>query len=206
MSSGYESSSYGLINLDGAVTDRAFSAGDRASSSAGRICSSAHGRFSPHRHRVNPLAQLVGGAQQPGLPRSRNSLISYYRVFAEHNIPVDFIHRTELRRAISQYALIIVPYPIADAGRSKWLAPIRGAGRSCRRGARLAWNDERGFAARSFQERGCTGVRCAKRLDAARAEATIAETDDSLIAGWAPTLRGALYASTVASSRRTRAY
>jgi beta-galactosidase len=50
----------------------------------------------------NPLSQMVGGAQRRGLAGGApNSLMGYYRVFAENNIPVDFIHRNELERATS---------------------------------------------------------------------------------------------------------
>lgn len=42
-----------------------------------------------------------------------NSLIGYYRAFAGHNVPVDFIHREHLEnQEFSQYKLVIVPWPL----------------------------------------------------------------------------------------------
>lgn len=207
MSSGYESGGYGLINLDGAVTDRAVSTGG-----IGRIISANQELFlgaRPVPARIgivyNPLAQLVGGAQRrQDYPEAhRNSLIGYYRVFAEHNIPVDFIHRTELEtRDLSQYALIIVPYPImwTQAAASGLRRFVEQGGHAVAE-TRLAWNDERGFAAEVIPGAGLHevfGVREKHVWMRREPKLTIAETDDSLIAGLGGrTLRGALYASTV---------
>ena len=117
MSSGYESGGYGLIDLDGTITERA-----RSTGSIARVVDANQRLFIASRpvpSRVaivyNPLAQLVGGAQrkQDWPEAHQSSLIGYYRVLAEHNIPVDFIHRNDLETGdLSQYRLIIVPYPV----------------------------------------------------------------------------------------------
>jgi beta-galactosidase len=207
MSSGYESGGYGLINLDGTPTDRAVSTGR-----IGRVVTAnqellLHARPVPARIGIlyNPLAQLVGGAQRrQDYPEAhRNSLIGYYRVFAEHNIPVDFIHRTTLERGdVSQYALIIVPYPImltesAAAGLKRYVQ----AGGHAVAEARLAWNDERGFAAEIIPGAGLHevfGIREKNVWMRREPRLAIADTGSPLTAGLGGrTLRGALYATTL---------
>jgi beta-galactosidase len=153
MSSGYESGGYGLINLDGTLTDRAVRTG-----AIGRVVDRnqrvlLESQPVPARVAIvyNPLAQMVGGAQRRGdWPEANaNSVMGYYRVFADHNIPVDFIHRNELERGdVSQYRLIVVPYPLmftqaAAAGLRRFVE----AGGHAVGEARLAWNDDRGHAA-----------------------------------------------------------
>lgn len=209
MASGYESGGYGLINLDGTVTDRAVSTGG-----IGRVVTANQElllRARPVRARVgivyNPLAQLVGGAQRrQDYPEAhRNSLLGYYRVFAEHNIPVDFVHRSALERdslELSQYALLIVPYPIMLTA-----AAASGLRRYVERGghavaeARLAWNDERGFAAEIIPGAGLHevfGIRERQVWMRREPRLTISDSSDALTAGLGGrTLRGALYASTV---------
>lgn len=151
MSSGYESGGYGLINLDGSVTERAKHAGQIA-----RIIDQHKKLFlesKPVPAQVaivyNPLAQMVGGEQRGDFDGHQNSLIGYYRFFAEHNIPVDFIHRRNLEAGdVAQYKLIIVPYPLMFSQRAaNGLKQFVHEGGHVVAEARLAWNDERGFAA-----------------------------------------------------------
>jgi beta-galactosidase len=207
MSSGYESGGYGLIDLDGTVTERAVSTGRiaRVVSANQELFLSA--RPVPARIAIvyNPLAQLVGGAQRrQDFPEAhQSSLLGYYRVFAENNIPVDFIHRRDLERGdLAQYALIIVPYPIMLTQ-----AAAAGLRRFVERGghavaeARLAWNDERGFAAAIIPGAGLHevfGVRERRVWMRRDVQLAVADGGDSLIAGLGGrTLRGALYATTV---------
>jgi len=207
MSSGYESGGYGLINLDGTVTDRAVSTGG-----IGRIVGANQDLFlrsRPVPARIgivyNPLAQLVGGAERrQDYPEAhRNSLLGYYRVFAESNIPVDFIHRTELERGdLPLYALIIVPYPIMlTQAAATGLRHFVEQGGHVVAEARLAWNDERGFAAEVIPGAGLHevfGVREKHVWMRREPRLTITDTTAVLTAGLGGhSLRGALYASTV---------
>lgn len=152
MSSGYESGGYGLVNLDGSLTERAIAAGQTAQ------IITHHQELLLNSQRVpaeialvyNPLAQMVGGEQRgSAADLHMQSLISYYRYFAENNIPVDFIHRRDLEESnLSRYKLIIVPYPLmfsqkAAAGLQRF---VESGGKVVAE-ARLAWNDERGYAA-----------------------------------------------------------
>ena len=151
MSSGYEAGGYGLINLDGTITERAMRAGDIAS-----IVDRNMELFlssTPVKAEIgivyNPLSQMVGGMQRRDYPGAHtNSLIGYFRAFADHNVPVDFIHRHHLeKQELSQYKLVIVPWPVmitreAAAGLAGY---VRNGGHVLAE-ARIGWNDERGYA------------------------------------------------------------
>lgn len=152
MSSGYESNGYGLIELDGKVTDRAKESGRNAQIVTENRELILNSKPVPAQVAIvyNPLSQMVGGEQNSGPANAhRDSLIGYWRTLWEANIPVDFVHRQSLEKGdLSQYKLLIVPYPIM------WTqAAADGLKRYVEKGgkmlaeARLAWNDDRGFAA-----------------------------------------------------------
>jgi beta-galactosidase len=152
MSSGYESGGYGLVNQDGSLTERAVNAGQIARTVNDHM--ELFLKSQPEKAQVaivyNPLSQMVGGAQRrfefPG--GHHDSLIGYYRVFAEHNIPVDFIHRRDLESGdLSQYKLILLPWSLmftSDA--AVGVKQFVESGGYVAAEARLAWNDERGYA------------------------------------------------------------
>jgi len=152
MSSGYEAGGYGLVDLDGTMTGRAVSAGELAA-----VVDRNQGLFlgaTPARAQVaivyNPLAQMVGGMQRRDYPGAlTNSLIGYFQTFANHNIPVDFIHRDHLEaQQLSQYRLVIVPFPIMfTRAAAEGLRQFVDGGGHVLAEARLAWNDDRGHAA-----------------------------------------------------------
>jgi beta-galactosidase len=207
MSTGYESGGYGLVNLDGTLTDRAVSTGAIARLVDRHQALLLGSRPVPARVAIvyNPLSQMVGGAQRrQDFPEAHpSSLIGYYRVFAENNIPVDFIHRNELERGdVSQYGLIVVPYPIMFTE-----AAAAGLRRFVERGgvavaeARPAWNDERGHAAEVIPGAGLHevfGVREAAAWMRPQVELALVDAAHPLTAGIEPrTLRGALHANTV---------
>jgi beta-galactosidase len=151
MSSGYEAGGYGLINLDGTLTDRAAKAGNLAA-----IVDRNQELFltsTPVKAQIgivyNPLTQMVGGMQRRDYPSAlTNSLIGYFQSFANHNIPVDFIHREHIENNdLAQYKLVIVPYPIMFTQKAaKGLREFVSNGGYVLAEARLAWNDDRGFA------------------------------------------------------------
>ncbi len=163
MSSGYESGGYGLINLDGSVTERAIAAGKTAQIITKYQDVFLRSRPVPAQVAIvyNPLAQMVGGEQRTvTTDMNQQSLLGYYRFFTKENIPVDFIHRRDLESGeLSQYKLIIVPYPLmfteaAAAGLRKFIS----AGGRVVAEARLAWNDERGYAASAIPGMGLDAV------------------------------------------------
>jgi len=150
MSSGYESNGYGMIELDGTVTERAKIAGEFA----GVVARNA-GLFAPMRPRpsrvaifYNRLSYMVGGNTVGPGTLVRNSMLGIYRALFEQNIQTDFIHADEIAGGLaSRYDVIYLSYPlmlpqsVADALK----AYVRGGGTLISE-ARPAWNDERGFA------------------------------------------------------------
>jgi beta-galactosidase len=152
MSSGYESGGYGLINQDGSLTPRAGNAGKIAKTVTKHMDLILDSE--PVQAEValvyNPLSQMVGGAQRRYEYPSghHDSLIGYYRVLAENNIPVDFIHRRDLENEdLSQYKLVLLPWLMmltqeAADGIKNY---VENGGFAVAE-ARTGWNDERGYS------------------------------------------------------------
>jgi beta-galactosidase GanA len=150
MSSGYESNGYGMIELDGTVTDRARAAGAFAG-----IISRNPTLFAPLRPRpskvailYNRLSYMVGGNTVAPGNAVRNSMMGFYRALFEQNIQVDFVHPDEIVAGrAADYQVIFLGYPlmlqqpVADA-----LKAFVKAGGTVISEARPAWNDERGYA------------------------------------------------------------
>ncbi|MFC1484214.1 beta-galactosidase [Candidatus Neomarinimicrobiota bacterium] len=151
MSSGRESGGFGMINLDGTATERAIELGEIA-----RFIDENKTLFLKSKPTdaeiallYNPLPRRIGGRrswESESGARVSNALIGYYRVFAENNIPVEYVHREELETGdVSRYKLMIVPYPIMITQ-----AAARGLEKYIQQGgnvvaeARLAWNDDQG--------------------------------------------------------------
>lgn len=152
MSSGYESGGYGLINQDGSLTERAENVGKIAQTVTKYKDLFLSSKPVPAQVALvyNPLSQMVGGAQRradyPG--GHHDSLIGYYRVFAENNIPVDFIHREDLEnKDLSQYKLVVLPWSLmlTDEAARGVKTLVKNGGYVAAE-ARTAWNDERGYA------------------------------------------------------------
>lgn len=158
MSSGYEAGGYGLVELDGKVTERAAEAGKVA-----RVISKNMGLFlgaQPAKAEAailyNPLEHMVGGqqtftgeGQAIGTNNLSESLQGVHRAFAERQIPVDFLHVMDLgTERLAQYRLLIVPYPVmmAAADIKKLIAFVESGGTLAVE-ARCGWIDERGFSA-----------------------------------------------------------
>ena len=159
MSSGYESGGFGLNNLDGSVTERAKAAGSMAA------LVDRHQRLfldaRPPRAEVavvyNPLSHFVGGRQRAaayGGPQGevvgieRDSLLGVHRALFPANVPLDYVHIDHLSRdKLAQYKLVIFPYPLMlPEGSAKVLSDYVGGGGALLAEARLAWNNEKGYA------------------------------------------------------------
>lgn len=153
MSSGYESGGYGLVNLDGSLTDRARAAGKVAQIIAANSRELMEAQ--PARAEVavlyNRISYMVGGAQ-PSLSRLgnavRDSLMGLHRVFAEAQIPIDFISTQDaVAGRMRDYKAVFIPFPVmmsrdvADAIKTY----VKNGGTAIAE-ARLGWNDERGYA------------------------------------------------------------
>src|SRR5208337_4174199 len=118
MSSGFESNGYGLINLDGTLTERAQVAGQTASSIARHSAELL--RATPAQAQVailyNRLSYMVGGSQ-PSLSKlgnaERDSLLGLHRIFFEQNIPVDFVNVDDVtQNRLGQYKILFLPFPV----------------------------------------------------------------------------------------------
>jgi len=151
MSSGYEAGGYGLINLDGTRTDRAVKLGRLAN-----MIDTNQDIFlkaQPIKPEIgilyNPLNQMVGGMQRRDYAGAfSRSLIGYYQLFANNNIPVDFIHRTDIENnALSQYKLLILPYSLmfTNAMAENIKQFVKNGGKVVAE-ARTAWIDNRGYS------------------------------------------------------------
>lgn len=157
MSSGYESGGYGLIELDGTITDRARTGGRVAQVMQKHAAELSAARPAPAQVAIlyNKLSAMVGGAQ-PSLSRlgnaNRDSMMGLHRVFFEANIPVDFVSPAEVTgNKLAQYKVLFLPFPVmlsrevAD-GVKRYIE----SGGTAVAEARLAWNDERGLAAETI--------------------------------------------------------
>jgi beta-galactosidase len=151
MSSGYEAGGYGLINLDGSLTDRSRRAGDTARAIAANADVILASRPGPAQVAVvfNPLVPLLGGEQAYGDRRAiHRAVAGYHRMFFERNIAVDFPSARELTAEnLRRYALVIVPCPILmTADMAAALEQYAEAGGHLFVEARPGWQDERGHA------------------------------------------------------------
>lgn len=153
MNAGYESNGYGLIHLDGTLTERARAAGKVARTIQRHAREILASTPAPAQVAIlyNRLAYMVGG-EESSLSKlgnaERDSLEGLHKAFFEKQIPVDFVHPDDVvHDRLSDYKILYLPYPVML---SKHVA--EGVERYIKNGgtavaeARLAWNDERGFA------------------------------------------------------------
>jgi beta-galactosidase GanA len=155
MSTGYEAGGYGLVELDGRVTERAEAGGKIA-----RTITANRDLFLkalPARAEIailyNPLSHMVGGqqaytgeGQTVGVNNLSESLQGVHRAFFERNIPVDFLHVRDLGTArAAGYKLIIAPYPVMmSQPYVKALGDFVRDGGTLLTEARCGWIDEKG--------------------------------------------------------------
>jgi len=152
MSCGYENSGFGLINLDGNITERA-----RAAGKVARIIDQNMNVFlnvkSPQaevgivyniysyimlacsRERADEIVNIVS-----------SSLAGIYRALLEENIPVDFIHIDDFSHGhVKNYKLIFMPFSIMMTSKV-----AEGIKEFVRQGGKLVaevrpgWSDEKG--------------------------------------------------------------
>jgi beta-galactosidase len=159
MSSGYESGGFGLIQLDGTITDRARAAGEVA-----RVVDRNQKLFLDARPPAaqvavvyNPLAHFVGGRQRAavyGGPQGevagieRDSLLGVYRALFPRNVPLDYVHIRELSaESLGRYKLVILPYPLMlpESAAAALKSYVQSGGALVAE-ARLGWSNEGGNA------------------------------------------------------------
>ena len=151
MNAGYESGGYGMVNLDGTLTERSRHTGEQAKLIQQNADLLLQSRPEPAQVALvfSPLVPLLGGYDEEG---SRNAIheavAGYHRMFFERNLRVDVLSSRELAQdKIQQYKLVIVPYPLMltdeEAGILKQYVSDGG---HLFVEARPGWVDERGHA------------------------------------------------------------
>jgi beta-galactosidase len=160
MSSGYESGGFGLIQLDGTITERSREAGAiaKAVDRNQKLFLDARPPKAQVAVVYNPLSHFVGGRQRAAAyagPQGevagieRDSLLGIYRALFPTNVPLDFVHVEEITpENLAQYKLVFLPYPLMlpQAAGAKLAAYVRNGGALVAE-ARAGWNNEHGFAA-----------------------------------------------------------
>jgi beta-galactosidase len=152
MSTGYEAGGYGLVNLDGSLTERSRRAGDTARAIAAHADLILASQPAPAKVAIvfNPLVPLLGGEQAYGDRRAiHRAVAGYHRMFFERNIAVDVPSARELTAAVlRRYTLVILPCPILlTAEMASALEQYVMDGGRLFVEARPGWQDERGQAA-----------------------------------------------------------
>lgn len=167
MNAGYEAGGYGLIDLDGTLTERSRAAGEAAKLISGNadLLVQAHPKPAEVAIVVNQLTNLIGGSGHVyNAGAVSRSLSGYYRMFSERNIPVDFVNAVDLTAdQLRSYKLVVVPYPILMLSREAAAIEqyVREGGHLFTE-ARAGWVDERGYAQETipgFGWQGMLGVR-----------------------------------------------
>jgi beta-galactosidase len=171
MSTGYESGGFGLIHLDGRVTERSRGAGAIADVVARHSALFLAARPVPAEVAVvyNPLVHFVGGRQRAaayGGPQGevagieRDSLLGVYRALFSTNVPLDFVHAEQMTaKDLLAYKLVVLPYPLMMPERAaSELREYVRAGGALLAEARAGWNDERGRAAETIPGLGLAEV------------------------------------------------
>jgi len=151
MNAGYESGGYGMIALDGALTERSRHAGEIAS----QIEENSDLLLQSHPERAevaivfSPLTPLAGGYDEEGNRTAIHEAVAgYHRMFFERNLPVDVVSSRELAQDdVNRYRLVIVPYPLMlTSEEAKILKDYVAAGGHLFVEARPGWVDDRGHA------------------------------------------------------------
>jgi len=195
MSSGYESNGYGMIELDGTLTERSKEAGRvaRVLAANAALILGAWPRRAEVGIVYNPLAYLTGGNTIGPGRNVRDSLIGTYRAFYERNIPAEFVHTDQLSvpdafPALARFRALYLPYPLVltyAAARS--LKEYVRAGGTLVSEARPAWNDERGFAHERIPGAGLDEVFGAREALLRSPETTeFAMAEDAAVPGMKP--------------------
>jgi beta-galactosidase len=116
MNAGYESGGYGMINLDGTLTQRSIHAGEIAAriQQNSDLILGSHPETAEAAIIFNPLVPLVGGYdEQSSRTAIHQAIAGYHRMFFERNLPLDVLSSRELAKtALQKYKLVIVPYPL----------------------------------------------------------------------------------------------
>ena len=151
MSAGYESGGYGMIYLDGTLTERSRHAGEIAEIIRANEDLLLAAKPEPSEVAIvfSPLAPLVGGYdEESGRTAMHQAVAGYHRMFFERNLPVDVLSSRELAQDhLERYKLVVVPYPLMlTEEEANTLQQYASGGGHLFVEARPGWIDERGHA------------------------------------------------------------
>lgn len=151
MNAGYESGGYGMIALDGTLTDRSRHAGEVARRIEENADLLLHSRPEPAEAAIvfSPLTPLAGGYDEDSSRTAMHRAVAgYHRMFFERNMPVDVLSSRELSNDdLPRYKLVIVPYPLMlTSEEATTLKEYVAGGGHLYIEARAGWVDERGHA------------------------------------------------------------
>ena len=151
MNAGYESGGYGMIALDGTLTDRSRHAGEiaRHIEKNSDLLLQSHPERAEAAIVFSPLTPLAGGYDEENSRTAMHeSVAGYHRMFFERNLPVEVLSSRELAQDnLRQYKLVIVPYPLMlTSEEADILRNYVSTGGHLFVEARAGWVDERGHA------------------------------------------------------------
>jgi beta-galactosidase len=158
MNSGYESGGFGLIHLDGRITERAKVLGAIAKSVDQNQELFVKAKPPPAEVAImySALSYMVGGPRRMPAPGAqdeyagveRDSWMGVYRALFPLNVPVDYVHADDVgENGVSGYKLLYVPYPLMmKENTARAIARFIEQGGYAVAEARAAWNDDRGYA------------------------------------------------------------
>ncbi|HVM76129.1 MAG TPA: beta-galactosidase, partial [Candidatus Saccharimonadales bacterium] len=116
MNAGYESGGYGMIQLDGTLTERSKRAGETARKieTNAELLLSAKPKQAEVAIVFSPLVPLLGGYDEEDTRNAMHkALAGYHRMFWERNVPVEVLSSRELKAAaLGKFKLILLPYPL----------------------------------------------------------------------------------------------
>jgi beta-galactosidase len=151
MNAGYESGGYGMINLDGTLTERSRRAGQTAQSIAANAARLLQSQPQPAEAAIvfSPLVPLLGGYDEEMNRYSiHQALAGYHRMFFERNLPLDVLSSRELAALpLERYKLIILPFALMmTTEQANALRQYVKQGGNLFVEARPGWVNESGFA------------------------------------------------------------
>jgi beta-galactosidase len=116
MNAGYESGGYGMIQLDGTLTERSQRAGAMAKTIQANSDLLLASKPKPAEAAIvfSPLVPLLGGYDEENSRTAMHrALAGYHRMFFERNVPVEVLSSRELAgQDLQKYKLIVLPYPL----------------------------------------------------------------------------------------------
>lgn len=150
MSCGYEVSGFGLTNPDGTFNERTYSAGNVAKIINENIETFLN--INPLKSQVAilydvPAYKLLACLRAQGAEIIRKDIFGIYKALMKENIPVDFIHLSDLTpERLKNYKIIFAPFSISltESASSSLKEYVKSGGVLIADG-RIAWTNEKGW-------------------------------------------------------------